>query len=364
MFINKYSNVILLSGYKKALFLDIHRSWYIHISKDVYQFTNFIIGKTKKDAILKSNDPEAKDFIEQLINMEILFESNLNPTFFPEINDNFFNPNLITNIIWEIGELNIDEIKLILKRNQNTINCHVEFIYFKKVSYKILNEFLSIIEKYFVDLESYNLSLKHLDVANSSLVKLLRRFPRLLNITIFDIGNKEENVIEEISAKKIILRRSKIDNFKFCGVVNESLFTANLYHYTEARHHNSCLNRKISIDAEGNIKNCPSMSESFGNIKDTTLAEAIEKPGFKKYWDINKDKIHVCKDCEFRYICTDCRAYVEDPDDILSKPLKCGYNPYTGEWSKWSTNPLKQKAIDFYGMREMVDDLKKSELTE
>ena len=59
-------------------------------------------------------------------------------------------------------------------------------------------------------------------------------------------------------------------------------------------------------------------------------------------------KIHVCKDCEFRYICTDCRAYIEDPNDILSKPLKCGYNPYTAEWSEWSRNPLKQKAIEQY----------------
>lgn len=92
------------------------------------------------------------------------------------------------------------------------------------------------------------------------------------------------------------------------------------------------------------------MTESFGNINDTSLLEVLEKPGFKKLWDLSKDKIHVCKDCEFRYICTDCRAYVEDPDDILSKPLKCGYNPYTGEWSDWSTNPLKQKAIEFYGI--------------
>ncbi len=96
------------------------------------------------------------------------------------------------------------------------------------------------------------------------------------------------------------------------------------------------------------------MPESFGNIRDTTLMEAIEKPGFKKYWNITKDQIAVCKDCEFRYICTDCRAYKEDPDDDYSKPLKCGYDPYTGVWEEWSTNPLKQKAIDFYGMREIV----------
>jgi hypothetical protein len=76
--------------------------------------------------------------------------------------------------------------------------------------------------------------------------------------------------------------------------------------------------------------------------------EALEKPGFKK------DQIEVCKDCEFRYICTGCRAYLEDPEDIHSKPLKCGYNPYTCEWEEWSTNPLKQKAIEHYGMQELV----------
>jgi len=25
-----------------------------------------------------------------------------------------------------------------------------------------------------------------------------------------------------------------------------------------------------------------------------------------------------------------------------------------GEWSEWSTNPIKQKAIEYYGMQEMV----------
>jgi len=152
----------------------------------------------------------------------------------------------------------------------------------------------------------------------------------------------------------IFLLKAKLNSPNCCGSIEKDLFTSNIKFFTESLHHNSCFNRKISIDAEGNIKNCPSMAESFGNIRDTTLAEAIEKPGFKKYWNINKDQIAVCKDCEFRYICTDCRAYVEDPSDILSKPLKCGYNPYTGEWSEWSTNPLKQKAIDFYGMRDIL----------
>lgn len=124
--------------------------------------------------------------------------------------------------------------------------------------------------------------------------------------------------------------------------------------FAESKSYNSCLNRKISIDINGNIKNCPSMPQSFGNIRDTTLQEAIEHKDFKKYWSITKDQIDVCKDCEFRYICTDCRAYKENPEDDYSKPLKCGYSPYTNKWEEWSTNPLKQKAIEYYDMQELV----------
>jgi len=38
------------------------------------------------------------------------------------------------------------------------------------------------------------------------------------------------------------------------------------------------------------------------------------------------------KDCEFRYICTDCRVFIQEDTDILSKPLKCKYNPYEATW--------------------------------
>jgi SPASM domain peptide maturase of grasp-with-spasm system len=145
-----------------------------------------------------------------------------------------------------------------------------------------------------------------------------------------------------------------------CGVIHPKLFVKNQAHFSESQYHNTCLHRKISIDADGNIKNCPSMSESFGNICDTTLAEALEKPGFKKYWNITKDQVAVCKDCEFRHVCTDCRAYLEDPADSYSKPLKCGYNPYTCVWENWSTNPLKKKAADHYHLPNPADTLSPS----
>lgn len=109
-------------------------------------------------------------------------------------------------------------------------------------------------------------------------------------------------------------------------------FVNNLPFFTEAQHHNTCLNRKICIDENGDIKNCPAMKKSYGNIRDTTLKEAIEKPGFKDCWTICKDQIDVCKDCEFRYMCTDCRAFIKDPANPYSQPAKCTYNPYICLW--------------------------------
>ena len=170
----------------------------------------------------------------------------------------------------------------------------------------------------------------------------------VIRIAIYDSDNDH-------SDNNVIFVKNSLSNVS-CGKISPELFMINPVFYTASHFHNTCLSRKISVDFDGSIKNCPSMSQSFGNIRDTTLLEALEHPEFKKYWNITKDKVSVCMNCEFRYICTDCRAYLEEPGDSHSKPLKCGYNPYTGEWEEWSTNPLKQKAINYYGMPEILPE--------
>lgn len=169
------------------------------------------------------------------------------------------------------------------------------------------------------------------------------------NIIRIVIYESDEDCVDN----NVIFVKSPLSNL-LCGKISPDLFMINPLFYSISQFHNSCLSRKISVDFDGSIKNCPSMPRSFGNIRHTTLKEALEKPEFKKHWNITKDKVSVCSDCEFRYVCTDCRAYIEQPEDIHSKPLKCGYNPYTGEWEEWSTNPLKQKAIDYYCMYEIL----------
>ena len=37
------------------------------------------------------------------------------------------------------------------------------------------------------------------------------------------------------------------------------------------------------------------MNESFGNIQKQSLEEALSQPDFRKYWDLTKDQIEICK---------------------------------------------------------------------
>ena len=53
---------------------------------------------------------------------------------------------------------------------------------------------------------------------------------------------------------------------------------------------------------------------------------------FTKLFTTKKDDIQTCNVCEFRYACFDCRVFISEKENLLSKPLKCNYNPYTAKW--------------------------------
>ena len=341
-----YSNIILVEGSKNIILVDLQ--------KDIFhRIPSYVISVERSEIELQSlTKSERNSYLgyKELLNKAELVNSEISKSSFPNINLDFEFPSHISNAVFHLSELNMKYVPQIISQ---LIKLNTKAIIMSDIS---LSSLINIIAKFkdsyirFIDLYIGTIDTKLIKEKIQDIFDL--KFVR--NVIYFD-KNHKSGVIRTDGFRNLVNLSRSIDYSKSCGVVDPVYFTSNMKSFTEAINHNSCLNRKISIDANGDIRNCLSMSENFGNISNTTLREAIEKPGFKKYWDITKDDIHVCKDCEFRYICTDCRAYVEDPEDILSKPLKCGYNPYTGEWSEWSTNPLKQKAIDFYGMREMVE---------
>ena len=155
--------------------------------------------------------------------------------------------------------------------------------------------------------------------------------PRVRNIQVHSTPLEKINELKN-KVSKVYYWEYELSDEANCGEICPQYFSVNFSNFTESLKFNTCLNRKISVDKNGTIKNCPSMRYGFGQVNTTTILEVLHTPRFQALWNIKKDEIEVCKDCEFRYMCTDCRAYVTEPDNLFSKPAKCGYNPYEAKW--------------------------------
>lgn len=346
------STVFITKGATRSII--IYENNYEFIPNDLYDVI-FEFNKTKLvdiySKIEKENHQILSEYFEYLLSKNCIFLVE-NPYSYPDINL-YWNINFeITNSIIDFN-YNLDYEKTI--ESLSNLGCNsIQFRFFIPSELSNVEKALSYIEN--SRIKSVEFIVKSYEYfSEKDISKLHKTYAKLTNVYICNSMFEKITFADKSNLRSIVFTNSVIFNELSCGIIHPNYFSTNLNVIREAQNHNTCLNRKISIDLDGNIKNCPSMAQSFGNIKDTTLEEALNKEGFKQYWNITKDDIETCKDCEFRHICTDCRAYIENPSDTNSKPLKCGYNPYTNEWEEWSNNSLKLNAINFYGMVNLLD---------
>ncbi|ANF50077.1 hypothetical protein A0O34_05935 [Chryseobacterium glaciei] len=237
-------------------------------------------------------------------------------------------------------------------------NIDAEFIQIRFLEYskEKLDKILTLLENSCI--RTIEILIPYIDKTNTEeITKELSRNHRIQIVYFYNAPYTKSMQYENLFT--VLFYEKNLTSGRHCGIVDEDYFITDIKNISKSILHNSCLKDKLFISQDGSIKNCPSMPQSFGNIKNITLEKAINHTNFKKYWNLTKDNIEVCKDCEFRYICTDCRAYTElthnnEEGLDISKPLKCGYDPHIGEWTEWSTNSLKQKAIKHYEMDKII----------
>ena len=354
-----FTNCIFVRGVNRSLIIDIQRENFITIPDTMEEIIQCFKEKKSiqfvKELYGESNVEVINEYIDFLIEKEFGFIVDFEEfDMFIEMNISFDEPFHVTNCIVEISEETLNSFNKIVKDLENLFCRNLQIICYDYIEISTLISILSITKD--TNFRSIELILKYSDELFGFVSEIDKSNFRVTDLTFyssFDINKEIPKTTFNVN-----LIDYEILSFRNCGVVDYKYFNVNKSKVLESINHNSCLYKKISIDKDGNIKNCPSMPQNFGNINEISLKEALNHSDFKKYWNVTKEIIDICKDCEFRHVCTDCRAYTErnhfDGDIDLSKPLKCGYNPYTNEWSEWSTNPLKEKAIEFYEMQDLV----------
>lgn len=330
-YIKLFANCIPIKGYKQSLIVDLQRGSSSHsIPNSLFDIITQHEDKSIEEIKLLFNheyDTIIEDYFSFLVKNEFAFECKKTELEnFPKLDLTWKSPSIISNAIIDVNILNTEELKKAIAQ-LSALRCDALQIRFQIAPTR---EIIKVIGDYLegTRILSVELIIKYSEENTQSvLVGLANEYPRYQRIFVYSAPN---NIMS--GCRRIVFDKKDIMPHKDCGEISSQFFSICLETFTESQCYNTCLNRKVSIDKDGYIKNCPSMENHYGHISDTNLCDVVSNPEFKKKWILKKDDIDVCRDCEYRHICTDCRAFVTDPNNNYSKPAKCDYNPFIAKW--------------------------------
>ena len=348
-----YSDCIVVNGIKNSIIHDLTRSDIHKIPAEyagvIKAFSIQTLGEIKSST--SPNDWEQiENFIAYILENKMgTFVNDL--TLFPKLDLTWDSPTEVIRAIVDyktgFSDYSIESVF----EQLNKLGCQdIEVRTYSTFDNVFFEKLILLAEKHFI--ASLEVVFKDDQQTSDEVLKSYILNHHVISKITFT-NSTTDNLVElnrgYVSIAFIIRSKAAIESHKSCGQISATnMYIPNLDTFTENQTFNSCLNRKIGIDVNGRIKNCPSMKKDYGHINEVGLQAAVNQPGFKQLWSITKNEIDVCKSCEFRQMCTDCRAYLKDNEDIYSQPLKCGYNPKTGTWTNWMRDELNKKGISYY----------------
>lgn len=276
-----------------------------------------------------------EEYLQFLIQNELGFYCD-NPENFPNLDLTWKSPNPITNAIVEVENLQWVDYDKVFQQ--------LEEVACEAIQLKLFSDFpIELIESVFLEktqksrLKSIELFIHYNEEINLEVIERLCVKYGRLSMVIVHSCPKEVELNKPIQEKWITPIFSIPD---FLRLNKENLlmrpeyFYVNLEMFTEAHHHHTYFNRKVVIDSAGEIKNCPTIKKSFGNIANTKLIELIQEPSYQKLWHVRKDNTRTCRNCEFRYVCVDSRTPIwdENKKEWYHKQ-ECPYDPKTATWA-------------------------------
>ncbi len=337
-----FAGCIVVKGAKRSAIYDLQRSAIETIPNSLADILTVHKYVPYSELALKLNKDEVTildSYFNFLLEHEFGFwchsidEANR----FPELTTNWRIPYKISNAILDFDSNRHYDIVSAIKKVIELGVPNIQFRFYNPFSLGFIDNLLQLFK--YTSVKSIDFLTQYIDeedIKCDTLDDFCKKNIRLNRLVFFN--SPETRIINMIEGLTVIkYSKQKMFSDINCGNFHHTLFRVNQNMFLESQKYNSCLNKKLGIDRFGNVKNCPSMPYSFGSITNLDIENVIELDLFRFNWFLSKDKIKVCMDCEFRYMCVDCRAFLKSKNESNSKPLKCDYNPYTCKWETEST---------------------------
>ena len=325
-----YADCKITRGVVKCTIVDITRKRLFELPIEVADVIESIINTKGGSRIYEP--AITNDVINFLIYEELAFWTDT-PNAFPAISEDVAVRSRLTNALIDIKDT-IHDLHYILPQ-LDALGCEMLQIRFFR-SYPI-GVIQGIVDKVTEsNIRSLDLYLQSDGLNHEDIVSLLSKYGVISNFVLFNARDNNVLKLESgtiLNADQYINVRQEMNSCEDCGYISKRSFhIGDVRTFNEYKLMNSCLSRKVSIDEMGQVCNCPAIRSKFGYYSEVNIKDIVTEPAFMKYEKLNKDSILVCKDCEYRYVCTDCRAITQG-DGNYGKPTNCSYDPYTGEWT-------------------------------
>lgn len=316
-----FSCCIPVKGSGRSAIYDLQRDDMELIPNTLIDFIHYIDRKPVKDILDEwENNEVAQEYLEFLIEKELVFFAS--EDHFPKLSTKCFNDDTsrieFMTIIW--SDFLWEKIQLIGAKidNLGVKRLHIHF----PDDFETENIINNIEWLHQSCVTSLSISLPYLENFNPSAI----REERLKSIYFYNSPHSDAVGIFkiklyflEVDAQKLFIPKSDIDTM----AINHRAFLT-------GKNANLGLYKTVFINASGGIQLNFSDSREYGNILDPEPEQTLRS--LSKVWNIRRDQITPCRNCEFRYACT--ANYVPEYNENTGKYfVNCNYNPYTNEWS-------------------------------
>ena len=323
---------IPVRGSKRAIIYDFSREYWVHIPNSLAEIITQYQGKSKTEiyALYDSKDHEVLDSYFHFLEVHefIFYIPRKEKKRFPPISTEWDYPAKISNAILDIGSYDLGNALAQLT------NLGCGYIQIRQSEFDQVLDWSTILQTTAeTAIFSIDLYIPFTQYDRETMEIWLSKHKRIQNIYIY---GSPKHSIEHIRGRTygnlIYVMQSLLSSVY---IQDPAYFTVTTSLFIESLHYNNYLNRKIYIDFEGNIRNAPEQEHTFGNVNKDNIADIVDTKSFKCFWEIHKDVILVCRDCEYRYMCVDNRIPLKEPDtEIWYFNSPCAYNPYIAKWKQ------------------------------
>jgi len=340
-FFKIYGNCFIVKGFSESLLYDLENGSYYPIPNDIADIlleieeNNIQVNKLNDEYGEKSKD------IKKIL--DYFVENNLahyvsNPDSFPKINLDWKSPYKIENAIIEFDNTNSFDVVDVLKQLE-ILGCQaIEFRFIDKFNLNYLSEILDVFTessfKYYSIATKYN---KNISIEEYK--KFAFKYRRISHLLVF-VKNQNDTykkLKESMRSKPKVIYLDKDLKPNMDEQISTNTLIINIPSFVEAQKYNIGLNRKVCINKNGLIKNFLTHQKDFGSIRTIKIEEVIKTKEFTKKWFLSNDKIEICKDCQYRYMCLSNSDIIEKNGKYYKKNY-CSFDPIKNIWEKGNQN--------------------------